>query len=166
MYLWQGYFDFVRELPYRHKGEICVCSWNQICRELVMEDVESEQNQILISSVGTGFIRSWKVTEFENAFSRPGKVMDFRKNGRGCGKVMEFHFLVQIFCAVWKFEHSPCHRAEMCPKRPRFRHLLVMENLNWSWKSHGKVIEFYCQISVWTLRKYPCCLWIDICYEK
>ena len=28
-----------------------------------------------------GHEKSWKVVEFENAFSRPGKVMDFRENG-------------------------------------------------------------------------------------
>ena len=48
----------------------------------------------------TGFIRSRKVMEFENAFSRPGKVINFRKNGQGHGKTMEFHFLVQIFCTA------------------------------------------------------------------
>ena len=48
----------------------------------------------------TGFTRSCKVMEFENAFSRPGKVTDSRKNGRGHGKVMEFHFSVPRFRAV------------------------------------------------------------------
>ena len=52
----------------------------------------------------TGFTRSWKVMEFDNAFSRPGKVMNFRKKDRGHGKATKFHFLVQIFRAVWKLE--------------------------------------------------------------
>ena len=46
----------------------------------------------------TGFIRTRKNVEFENAVSRPEKVMDFWKNSQGHGKVMEF--LVQIFQSV------------------------------------------------------------------
>ena len=66
--------------------------------------------------------------------------MDFRKNGRGHGKVMEFHFLAQIYLLVMAQKYAQ--------KRLGFQHFLVMENSNWSWKSHGKVIEFYCLISV------------------
>ena len=74
---------------------------NYLTRGLSKDKIGSlENNKLYI----TGFMWSWKVMEFENAFSRPGKVMDFRQNGWGHGKVMEFLFLVQIFHAVWKLE--------------------------------------------------------------
>ena len=87
--------------------------------------------------------------EFENAFSRPGKVMDFRENSRGHGKVMEFHFFgPNISCCLKTGKIFLVTEKKYAPKRLGFQHFWVMENFNWSGKSHGKVIEFYCPISV------------------
>ena len=44
-----------------------------------------------------GHEKSWKVMEFENAFSRPGKVMKFGENDQGHGKVMKLKFPVLIY---------------------------------------------------------------------
>ena len=82
-----------------------------------------------------GFIRSWKVMEFENAFSKPGKVVDLRENGRGHGKVIEF-FLVQIFCAVWKLQAFSLSSSRNTPPK------------DWVFSTHGansiRVISFSC----------------------
>ena len=75
--------------------------------------------------------------EFENGISRPGKVIDFWKNGRGHCKVLESQFLVQIFCAVRKLETFSLSLNENEPsQKAKFQQFLVMENLNWSLKSH------------------------------
>ena len=80
--------------------------------------------------------RSWKVKEFENAFSRLGKVMDFRQNGRGHRKVMKFHFLVQIFRAVRKLEIFSLSLNINIPQTKKVvLPALVKENINWSWES-------------------------------
>ena len=63
--------------------------------------ISRQQNNIYIKWISwvtwTGFIRSWKVMEFENAFSRPGKVMKFGENDQGHGKVMKLKFPVLIY---------------------------------------------------------------------
>ena len=100
-----------------------------------------------------GHEKSWRVIEFENEFSRPGKVMDFRENGQGHGTVMEFHFYgPKIPCCLKTGNILLVIEQKYAPNRLGFQHFWAMENLNWSWKSHGKVIEFYCPISVWTLQ--------------
>ena len=55
----------------------------------------------------TGFIRSCKVMEFENAFSRPGKVMKFGETDQGHGKVMKlkFSFLIYAFLLHQNLEY-------------------------------------------------------------
>ena len=64
--------------------------------------------------------------EFENAFSRPEKGMDFRKND----KVMEFHFLVQLFYAVWKLETFLSLKKKYAPKGLKSLDFIVQFCLN------------------------------------
>ena len=61
----------------------------------------------------------------------------------GIWKVMEFHFVVQIFCSKLG-NIFPVIGQKYSPKS---LDVLVMENSNWLWKSHGKIIEFYCPVS-------------------
>ena len=86
--------------------------------------------------------------EIENAFSRPGKVMDLGKMAEVMEKLWNFVFGPAISCCL-KIAHIRLVIEQRCaPKRPGFQHFIVMENLNWLWKRHRKVIEFYCPISV------------------
>ena len=64
--------------------------------------------------------------------------IQFRKNDRGHGKVIEFRFLVQIFHAVWKLETFSLLFSK------NMLHLLVLENLNWSWTSHWILLLSFC----------------------
>ena len=93
----------------------------------------------------TGFIRSWKLIEFENAFSRRGKIMGFRKNGQVMEKPWKF-ISCRLKTGNIKFDIEQKHFL----KRLGFQHLVVMENLE-NWKSHWKVTGFYCPISVRTV---------------
>ena len=70
-----------------------------------------------------------KVMAFEIAFSMPGKVMDFRKSGRG-------HDGISFYGPTIYEKLSLLSRKNKAPKMLGFRHFVITENLNWSWKSH------------------------------
>ena len=83
----------------------------------------------LSSDPCTEIIRSWKVVEFENEFSRPGKVIDFRKNGRGHGKYMSCeisYFGTTISCCLKTWNILLVIGQKYAPKRVGFQHLLFM----------------------------------------
>ena len=102
--------------------------------------------QCICINVKTGFIRSWKVMEFENTFSRPGKVMDFRQNGWGHEKLWNFFFWFKYFVLFenWKINILFVLKPRCTPKRLGFQNFLVMENLNCSWKSHWILLPNIC----------------------
>ena len=68
----------------------------------------------------------------------------------------EFYFLVERFRAVLKLEISSVSSSKTFPQKVRFQHFSVIENLNWSWKSHGKVSEFIAQLQCAASVQYMC----------
>ena len=89
--------------------------------------------------------------EFENAFSRPRKVMGFRENVGGHGKSWNFIFCSKYFVLLKTGNIFLVIEQKYTSKRLGFRHFLVMENSNWSWKiqiDQGKVSGCYCPVSV------------------
>ena len=58
--------------------------------------------------------------------------------------VMEFHFFgPKILCCLKTGKIIQVTEQKHAPTRLDFQHFWVTENLNWSWKSLWKVIEFF-----------------------
>ena len=85
-------------------------------------------------------------------FSGLEKSWNLGKMAKVMQKSWNFIFWPKYIALFENKEHSACHGTKICPKKAGFSAFLsrgklklVMEK---SWKSHRKVIEFYCPISV------------------
>ena len=109
----------------------------------------------------TRFILSRKVMKSHGINLKvhfPGleKSRIFRKLAKVMEKSWNFIFRSKHFVLFLKLETILCHRAKILPKRLDFQHFLVMENWNWSWKSHWIWLPKFCVNPAITQVIYSC----------
>ena len=101
--------------------------------------------------------KSWNLKMY---FPGLEKSWILRKMAEVMEKSWNFIFWSKDFMLFENWKNSPGHRAKICPQKAGFSAFLSHEKFKLVMKSHGKVIEFYCPISVWTLLMHNYCFWL------
>ena len=89
--------------------------------------------------------KSWNLKMY---FPGLEKSWILRKMAEVMEKSWNFIFWSKDFMLFENWKNSPSHRAKICPQKAGFSAFLSHEKFKLVMKSHGKVIEFYCPISV------------------